>query len=216
MANPQIPGDTQRAEECLALLHLAQPFGIDLQAVAHSARQTRRGRRIPGGQAQLPGGRSHRVLGPPQLRQGRADARFLTCSKPRPVLAEVVDVGAVDDGVEASPAGDCCQAAPQLGLAEVAPVGAVPEIARIFQLAGVQLEQRHVEPRGQVDGGAPLDLGIRRTPSDRRQEPPGSERLVRYHGEQRGIDPAGIPEEHLAEPGQVPSQDIEVCHGGET
>ncbi len=127
---------------------------------------------------------------------------------------EIVRVGAVDDGVEASRARERVEAGPQLGLAEVAAVRAVPEIARILQLVRVELDQRHSEPGGQVHRGPPLRLGVGRAPPDRGEEAIRAQRLCPRHGEKSRVDPAGVAEQHLAETTQVATEAFEVFMEG--
>jgi hypothetical protein len=130
-----------------------------------------------------------------------------------PMLAEVVGVGAVDDRVEAADPGNRAEAQPQLGLAEVAAVGGILEVARIGQLGGVHLEQGHVEPTGQLHGHAPLDLGIRRAAPDDGKEAIGAERPTADHRQQRAVYPARVAEEHPPQAEQVMLQSFDVGHG---
>ncbi len=128
------------------------------------------------------------------------------------MLAEVVRVGAVDDGVEASLPGHRVETGPQLGLAEVATVGAVPEIARVFHLVGVELDQRDTEPVGQFDRGAPLRFGIGWAPTDRGEEAIRAERPCARDSEERRIHSSRIAEQHLAEAAQVAAEAIDILH----
>jgi hypothetical protein len=132
---------------------------------------------------------------------------------PGPVLTEVVGVGAVDDGVESAGLRHVAQPGPQLRLAEVATLRGILEVARVGELAGVHLEQRHVEAAREVHRGPPLHLGVGCTPADHGQKALGAERLPTRDGEQRGVYPAGIAEEHPSVAKQVRAQEIEWCHG---
>ena len=149
MPDAQIAGDAERAEKRLALLHLPEPLRGDLEAVAHPARQARRGRRIPGGKAQLPGGRARTcaLLHPSSASGERIPARDPPASPGRCSPRSSALVPSITVSKPCRPA-TSAQAGPQLGLAEVAAVGGVAEVAWIVELAGVQLEQRHVESRG--------------------------------------------------------------------
>jgi hypothetical protein len=130
-----------------------------------------------------------------------------------PVLAEIVGVGAVHDGVEAARAGDLAQPAPQLGLAEVAAVGGIGEIARVGELAGLDFEQRHVESDGELDRRAPLRFGVGCAAAHHREKPVRTERLAPDDGEQRGVDPTRVAQQHPPVAEQVTPEMIEVGHG---
>ncbi len=133
--------------------------------------------------------------------------------QPRPVLAQVVGVGAVDDGVEA--AGPChlAEAGPQLGLAEVASVGGIGEVARVGQLVRADLEQRDLVPAGELDGAPPLRLRVRGAPTDDGEESLRPQRLAGDDGQQRGVDPARVAKQHPPVAEQAAPQEIEVGHG---
>ena len=74
----------------------------------------------------------------------------------RPVLGQVVGVGAVENRVEPALARDFAESGPELGLAEVAAIGGIGTIARIGQLTGFHFEQRNIEAPSQIDGGSVL------------------------------------------------------------
>ena len=131
------------------------------------------------------------------------------------MLAEVVGVGAVDDH-GATGVGHLAEPGPQLRLAEVAPVRRVAQVLRVVELAGVELEQRHLKSGGQLPRGAPLRFGIRGAAPDHGEKAFPAERLGRGHREQCRIHAPGVPEDDTAETAQVPSQKFEVRHGGET
>jgi hypothetical protein len=132
------------------------------------------------------------------------------------MLAEVIGIGSVDDRVEAPRGGQLPQPGPQLGLAEVAAVGGVAEVAGIVQLPRFQLEQRHVEAAGDVHRRTPLHLRIRGAAADDGKEPIGPERAAGGDGQQRRIHAAGIAQHHPAHPEQVSLQQIQFGHPEET
>jgi hypothetical protein len=132
------------------------------------------------------------------------------------VLTEIVRVGAVDDGVVAVPIGVLGQARPELALAEVAPLGAVANVAGIVQLVGVELVQRHREPLGDLDRRPSLGLRVGGTPADDGEKPAWSERSGTRHGEQRRVDPAGVAEQHPPKTEQMSFQCLEIHHVRET
>src|SRR3989442_2188606 len=85
-----------------------------------------------------PGGVARPVLPPPQVLGVRPVA--YDGESPRPGLRE--------------------QPAPQLRLAEEAPVGGIGEVVRIVELVGVDLDQRDGEALGHGACGLPPDPGV--------------------------------------------------------
>ena len=129
------------------------------------------------------------------------------------MLAEIIGIGSIDDGIEIAIPRDLSEAGPQLGLTEVAPVGRVSEVAWIRELAGLHLEQWHVEVPGKPDRGAPLHLRIRGTSADDREEAVDAESPPPHDRQQRGVDPTRIAEQHPSESEQMATQDVEGRHG---
>src|ERR1041385_2142294 len=72
VAHPEISGDPEAAEVRLGVLHLAEPLRRHGEAVAGPARETGRGRRVPGREAELPRRRADIALGPAEPGQRRA------------------------------------------------------------------------------------------------------------------------------------------------
>jgi hypothetical protein len=107
-------------------------------------------------------------------------------------LPQVVGVRAVAHHGEPPGAGLRDEPAPQLGLAEKAAVGRVGEVARVVELVGRDLHERHVEPLGDRAGHPPLGRRIRGAAPDGRDQAIAAELLAQHHGEEGGIDPTRI------------------------
>jgi hypothetical protein len=77
----------------------------------------------------------------------------------RSPIGEVVGIRAVGDDLEAARAGNRHELAPELRLAEVAPVARVGRIPRVVELLGVQLEHADVERPRDISRRRPLRRG---------------------------------------------------------
>ncbi len=185
---------------------LQQPLGTsDLRQLFHLDRHPERdprgearGRRlVPRGDAQLT-----RCLAHIRLRHRHLDERVThpvlgRGRQSRPEVAEVVHVRARHHDREVVLLGDAREHVVQLGLAVVAAIGAVREVRRPFGL---------VRAHGSMDdaqrvGDAPSLIGLAR--GQRRRDGRDRERTItegtgRDGGHERGVDAAGVGDDHAA------------------
>jgi hypothetical protein len=84
---------------------------------------------------------------------------------------------------------------PKLGFAEVAAIGGIAQVPGVFELMGLDLEDRNVELVGEPDGCTRLDLGIGGAPSDYGEKPLLAQRLARGHGKDPGVHATGVSQD---------------------
>lgn len=141
------------------------------------------------------GGSAHVLLRPSELGERRTDLPLHRGGEPGAMLAEIVGIRAVDDRVEGAFACHILQSLPEFALAEVAAIRGIGEIPRVVELMRVDLEERHVEPRGHRSGTGVLHPGIGRAPADDREEILRAEGLPTGDGQERRIHSPGEAEQ---------------------
>src|SRR5256886_3575165 len=193
VAQAQIPRDAQLTQVRLALLHLGEPPWRDRDPVRHAAREARRRGRVPDGEPQRARSRAHVRLGKAHFGERGVDTRSYASGVPRPVLPQVVRVGAVAHDGQAPGVRLWNQPAPQFRLTEKAAVGGIGEVARVVELVRVELDEGDIEALGHGPGRSPLGGGIGRAPAHGSQHPRSSQLLTEHDRQQGGIDPARIP-----------------------
>ena len=108
------------------------------------------------------------------------------------------------------PGGDGAEARPELRLAVVAAVGRVRRVARVGELAGLDLDVRDAEPPRALDGDGVLGRRVGFAASDHGKHAGGAERVHRHLGEEDGVHSAGVADAYrpagpqdLCEPGEL-------------
>src|SRR5207244_13640638 len=124
---------------------LAKPLGLDPVSVWKAGGDTRKLGFVPRLETQLAAHRADLFLPELGLDQRRADAVLLRRLHPRPVVAEVVHVGAVDERAAAFPLRDGREPGEELLLAEEAAVHLVLRVLGIPELLGPPHEVAHTE-----------------------------------------------------------------------
>src|SRR5438874_879475 len=142
--------EAERADELLGGVDAAQLVGGDRIAVLEARRQARARGLVPGGQPQLVREIADLLLGQARLDQRGAHAALRCRLHPRPVVAEIVHVGAVGQRAQALARGDRRQPGEQLVLAEEAAIGAVARVLGVGQLLGAHDDVAEPDQRGQL------------------------------------------------------------------
>ncbi len=212
--------ETERAHELFGGVHLAQLLGRDPVAVLKAGGETRKRGFVPRRETQLAAHRADLFLPELGLDQRRADAVLLRGLHPRPVVAEVVHVGAVDERAAAFPLRDGREPGEELLLAEEAAVHRVLRVFGISELLGPHHEVAHAEEpreaRRLLQLARGVRLGVRRDEQRTR-----AERVLRrpreqgrIHATREGDDDALHPAEELDEaPVLGPGRGGSVAHG---
>src|SRR5688572_1445838 len=196
--------EAEGAHDLLRGVDLPQLVRGDAVAVLEPRRQAREGGLVPRGQAERLGEAADLRLGEPGVDHGRVYAALPRRLHAGPVIAEVVDIGAVHERAAPLALGDGRQVREERFLAEEAPVGAVLRVLRIRQL----IRAHHHMPQPDEFGESPrfLELARRVRLGVRRDEHrPLAERVLGGTREERGVDPARERHHHAL---QIP-QDLE-------
>ena len=139
--------ETEIAEDTLGGRHLAQPIEGDLCPVREARRETGARRAIGGRQADAAAEGADLGLGQPDLGQRMTDAVLLRRAQARAVVAEIIEIDAIDDGADAESlrlrVADLVQAA----LAEIAAVDRIRGVAGNVELVGVDQVMAHAQRR---------------------------------------------------------------------
>lgn len=108
----------------------------DARAVGDAAGETRRCGFVPGVQTKLTGGLADVGFRKPEFGQRALNGGFFGGDQPRTVIAEVVDVGAVQELREVKLVGDAACHVVEFALAVVATVGVIADVTFALHLLG--------------------------------------------------------------------------------
>ena len=183
------------AEKRLGGVHLAELLGRDAIAVLEARGQAREGGLVPVGQAERAADLPHLALPQLGLDERRPDPAGLRRLHARPVVAQVVHDGAVDDRHAAVLAGHRVEPGEELVLAEEAAVGGIGRVLGSLELLRLHDHVGKAEMRGEAAGlaqlGGGIGLGIRG--GQQRAVP---ERVPGRAREQGGVHPAREGDHH--------------------
>src|SRR5207247_9104491 len=121
---------------------------------------------FPSGQTPRRGRRAHLRPGDSNIGQWGANPRGPASGPSRPMLPQIVRIGAVAYDRQTTLAGQGHEPRPELCLTVEAAIGGVGEVIRVLELVGFDLEERDIELLGHVPGRAPLRVGIGRPAPD--------------------------------------------------
>src|SRR5687767_4516426 len=184
--------------ECLGGIDLAELVGGDAIAVLEARRQTCKGRLVPRRQPEGARELADLRLGEARVDHGRPHAALPRRLHAGPVVAEVVDVGAVDERTAALALGDGGQLREQLLLAEEAATRPVLRVLRIRQLVGPHDDVTKADQRGQLPRLRQLTGRIRLGVGGDEHRPI-AERVLGRAREQRGVDAGRECHDHALE-----------------
>ena len=133
VANSQLP-EAKFAQRGLGLLNLSQLLGGDLRTVGNPGREAGVGGAVPVGETQFLCPAPDFLLADPGFLEGTADPVFPGGSQAGAMVPDVVRVGAVQDPVKPSFAGEVDEALVDIRFAEVAALRVVALVAGVLGL----------------------------------------------------------------------------------
>ena len=137
----------------------------------------------------------------PHSAKGAPDVMLARGLKPRAVVAQVVEVGAVGDDRRAQFVQPPLELVVQLGLAVVAAVGPLADVVGIGQLVGFDHDVPDADQLGQLPGGCKFPLGQAGAVSRHRDGPLAQGQLGRF-GHHGAVDAAGKRHDAAFQPGE--------------
>ena len=185
--DPQIPLNAEPTEIFLTLFYLLQPLGSDLQSIKDPAGEAGCRWRIPDRKTQLLSSLTHPIFGPTKIQQRRPNLMLCAGTHAWTMLSNIISVGSVDDGVEATFCLQSGQLSPELGLAVIAPISGIAQVSRILKLVGFELDNGYIETRSQAQGRIGLNGRIGGTAPNDGKKAIGAKNVAAYHREQARI-----------------------------
>ena len=195
-------GETEFGEGVLRSLHLGEPGLGDVRAVGESARQAGRLGLLRIVEAEGVGQRTNVAFAEAGVDQGGDNSVVLGGDQPRPVIAEVVGVGAVEDAIESLPVGNLIQGFVQRCLAVEAAVDGIRAVFGFQNLVGHDDPMAHAPLLRELLGKREV-AAFETFRTRRHGERVVAQRLRGDEGDERAVHPAGVGDQDAAKAADV-------------